>query len=36
MISSSIIIVVSINQILDLMCNELIISRLKIRKKEDH
>ncbi len=29
-------IVVSINQILDLMCNELIISRLKIRKKKDH
>ncbi len=25
----------SINQILDLMCNELIILRLKIRKKED-
>ncbi len=36
MISSSIMIIVSINQILDLMCNELIISRLKIRKKEDH
>ncbi len=29
-------IIVSISQILDLMCNELIISRLKIRKKEDH
>ncbi len=29
-------IVMSINQILDLICNELIISRLKIRKKEDH
>ncbi len=36
MISSSIMIIVSISQILDLMCNELIISRLKIRKKEDH
>jgi len=29
-------IVVSIKQILDLMCNELIILHLKIRKKEDH
>lgn len=28
--------VMSINQILDLMCDELIISRLKIRKKEVH
>ncbi len=36
MISLSIMIVVSINQIFDLMCNELIISHLKIRKKEDH
>ncbi len=36
MILLSIMIVVSINQILDLMCNELIISRPKIRKKEDH
>jgi len=35
MISLSIMIVMSINQILDLMCNELIILRLKIRKKED-
>ena len=26
----------SVSQILDLMCNELIISRLKIRKKENH
>ncbi len=36
MIFSSIMTVVSINQILDLMCNELIILHLKIRKKENH
>ena len=36
MISSSIMTVMSINQILDVMCNELIISRLNIRKKENH
>jgi len=35
MISLSIMIVMNINQILDLMCNELIILHLKIRKKED-
>ncbi len=29
-------IIVSISQILDLMCDELIILHLKIRKKEDH
>ncbi len=29
-------IIMSINQILDLMCNELIILHLKIRKKENH
>ncbi len=36
LISLSIMTVVSINQILDLMYNELIILRLKIRKKENH